>query len=82
MDFKKYPDVTFVGEETSGKPNHFGEVQQFVLPNSGLTVNYSTKYFMRTEELISTITPDVILSLSIADYLEGRDLSFEWVMEQ
>ncbi len=34
-----------VGEPTGGKPNSYGEISSFLLPNSGLVVNYSTKYF-------------------------------------
>ena len=36
--------VLTVGEPTGGKPNNFGEIKTFSLPNSGLTVRYSTKY--------------------------------------
>ena len=30
MDFKNMTQATFVGEETSGKPNHFGEIMEWL----------------------------------------------------
>ena len=60
-------NAVFVGEETGGKPNHFGEVKSFQLPSSKLPVSYSTKYFKRTDENMNTITPDVKIELSFSD---------------
>lgn len=33
MDLKRLTNAVFVGEETAGKPNHFGEVKAFQLPD-------------------------------------------------
>lgn len=55
LDFKKYTNAIIVGEITSGKPNHFGEVKNFLLPNSRLQVNYSTKYFKEVGNDLKTI---------------------------
>jgi len=82
MDFKKYPNVIFVGEDTSGKPNHFGEVRRFMLPHSGLAVNYSTKYFKRTSDEVNTLSPDIPVSLSLSDIVKGIDPSLEYVKSQ
>lgn len=82
MDFKKYSNVTLIGEETAGKPNHFGEVRKFTLPNSGLTVGYSTKYFQRTSGNENTIKPDVEILLSISDFVKGIDPLLEYVIGQ
>jgi uncharacterized protein (TIGR03437 family) len=38
-------NAILVGEGTGGKPAHFGEVQTFSLPNSGLSVMHSTRAF-------------------------------------
>jgi len=61
LDFKKHTNAIIVGEETSGKPNHYGEIKSFELPNSKLKVYYSTKYFKHYEKDIETIRPDVII---------------------
>jgi hypothetical protein len=45
LDFMRGADVVVVGEESGGRPNHFGEVRRFVLPESGLIVSHSSRYF-------------------------------------
>lgn len=45
LDLAQETEAIFVGEPTSGSPAHYGEMKSFVLPNSGMRVNYSTKYF-------------------------------------
>lgn len=82
MDFKRLTNAIFVGEETSGKPNHFGEVKHFQLPSSKLYVSYSTKYFKRSDENLNTISPDVIIEMSFSDFTKGIDPVFEWVKNQ
>lgn len=82
MDFKRLTNAVFVGEETSGKPNHFGEVKNFKLPTSKLTLNYSTKYFKETDEDVNTIKPDVLIELSFADFAKGIDPVYEWIRKQ
>ncbi len=82
MDFKRLTNAVFVGEETSGKPNHFGEVRSFQLPSSNLTVNYSTKYFKRTEEDMNTIIPDISIEMSFSDFAKGIDPVYEWIKKQ
>lgn len=82
MDFKHLTDAVVVGEQTAGKPNHFGEVRNFQLPGSKLTVAYSTKYFRRTDEEADTITPDVRIEMSFADFTKGIDPVYEWIKAQ
>lgn len=82
MDFKRMTNAIFIGEETSGKPNHFGEVKSFQLPNSGIRVNYATKYFKRTDEKVSTISPDIKLEPGFSDFVSGIDPAYEWIKKQ
>lgn len=82
MDFKRLTNAVFVGEETSGKPNHFGEVRSLELPSSKLKVGYSTKYFKRTDEDVNTLTPDILLEASFSDFSKGIDPVYEWVKKQ
>jgi hypothetical protein len=82
MDFKQLTNAVFVGEETAGKPNHFGEVRSFQLPSSKVLVNYSTKYFKRSEKEIETIEPDMSIEMSFADFKKGVDPVFEWIKAQ
>ena len=82
LDFKAMTKAIFVGEETAGKPNHFGEVRSFLLPSSKLKVSYSTKYFKRTDEEVNSLTPDVIIETSFSDFMKGIDPVYEWIKKQ
>jgi hypothetical protein len=73
MDFLANSDALSVGEETGGKPNHFGEVKRFVLPESKLVVNYSTKYFTLVEKDTPSILPDLPAPISFEQYMRGTD---------
>lgn len=79
LDFKKMTEAIILGEETSGKPNHFGETIAIRLPESKIHLNYSTKYFKNVEENVNTIVPDVIIQTSYEDYINGIDPIYEWV---
>ncbi len=82
MDFANMTVAIFVGEDTGGKPNHFGEVKSFRLPNSGLKVSYSTKYFKRTDKDVNTLSPDIPIESSFRDFKEGIDPVYEWIKKQ
>lgn len=82
MDFKEKTKAIFVGEQTSGSPNHFGQVETCTLPNSKLTVSYSTKFFNRTDDNSKTISPDYAIDVSFKDFKSGKDPVFEWIKKQ
>jgi hypothetical protein len=65
--------ATLAGEPTGGKPNHFGEVKEFELPNSRIVVSYSTKHFHPFKEDTAAIMPDMLVEQTSADYLQGVD---------
>lgn len=79
IDFMKIEKVILVGEETSGKPNHFGEVNRFVLPESRLIISYPTRYFTLLDEDLPTIIPDVLTPLGFDQYMKGIDPAMEAV---
>jgi len=80
MDLNNKTNATIVGEPTGGKPNHYGEVRYFKLPNSGLTVYYSTKYFKFTEKDPSSLFPDREVRLTLEAFLNNRDPVLETVL--
>lgn len=82
MSFKWMTKAVFVGEETAGKPNHFGEVENIQLPSSKLYIMYSTKYFKLTRKNHNTIEPDVPIEMQFSDYAKGIDPVFEWIRKQ
>lgn len=77
LDFKRLTNAVFVGEETAGKPNHFGEIRSFRLPESGVNIIYSTNFFKNTEEDINTLVPDIPVETTFSDYSKGIDPVYE-----
>jgi hypothetical protein len=82
LDLKKETPAVFVGEPTGGKPNHYGEVQMFLLPKSGMAITYSVKYFQVVEGDPESLVPDIIVEPELADYLEKTDPVLERVLER
>lgn len=67
-------NAILVGEPTGGKPNHYGEVREFRLPNVRLLVQYSTHYWLNYPEGDPlTLEPDLLATVTVADLLAGRD---------
>ncbi len=73
LELKKETPALFAGEPTGGKPNHYGEVQSFRLPKSGLAVTYSTKYFRVVEGDPESLIPDIPVEPTLSDYLSKTD---------
>ena len=61
------------GEPTGGKPNSFGEVKSFNLPNSGIKIQYSTKYWRMEEADPPSLMPDVKIEMASTDYFAIKD---------
>jgi len=81
LALKDKTQAIFVGEPTGGKPSHFGEVKQFQLPISGLTVTYSTKYFDYHGDTSPSLVPDVAVEETFENYMAGRDVVFAAAVE-
>jgi len=82
ISLKQETRAFFVGEATGGEPNHYGEVKQFKLPNSGITVRYSTKYFHWLDEDVNTLEPDQVIAETFAAYRQGNDPVLEWIFNR
>jgi C-terminal processing protease CtpA/Prc len=73
-DLRNRLHAILVGEPIGEKPNTYAEVRNFTLPNSGLVVWYSTKFFSPVKDSDPlTLAPDIFITRSIEDYLGGRD---------
>jgi len=79
VDLMECGKVVLVGEDTSGRPNHFNEVKRFVLPESRLIVTYSTTYFSLLEGNPPAIEPDLPAPMSYDQYINGIDPAMETV---
>lgn len=80
LSLQQKTDAIFVGEPSGGSPNHFGELQQLTLANSGISISYSTKYFQWVDGDADAIYPDIEIGLSFADYLAGNDPALEKIL--
>lgn len=77
---KQRTNATFAGEPTSGKPNHYGAINDFKLKNSGLEVDYSTKYAKLIDEDIPSFMPDVTIIPSFNDYVQRKDPVLDYIL--
>ena len=76
---KKNTKAMLVGHPSSGSPNHFGEVKQFLLPSTGLIVSYSTKYFFTIDVKSDTLYPDKYIEYNFNDFINGIDPAYGFV---
>lgn len=73
---EEFTNTIFVGEPTSGRPNHSGELRRFFLPNnSGIEVRYSAMYEVQSDlgDKRPAIMPHLRAQLTAADYRSGID---------
>ncbi|WP_276090295.1 S41 family peptidase [Pedobacter sp. JY14-1] len=73
VELKKNSNAIFIGEPTSGNINHYGEVRGFSLPKSKIVIAYSTRYWETWKGKKGPLKPDVPVTYSIKNYLEGKD---------
>lgn len=70
-ELKSECNAILIGEPTGGKPNCYGEILRFNLPNSKFNVSYSTKYFkLMEDDKIDALYPDKIVEETIADHID------------
>ena len=77
MDLKKITEAMVYGEPTGSNVNHYGDIQQLILPHSKLQIIYSTKYFHISDEYKDSFIPDVTIVQSFEHYMEGIDDAYE-----
>ena len=78
-DFRKDTKAILVGEPIGERPNSYQENRQLVLPNSLLTVSYSTRYYKFLDG-VSEVTPDKRINPNWLSYKLGRDPVMEWIL--
>ena len=65
--------ATLVGEPVGEKLSGYGEVRPIDLPNSHLSMQYSTKFFHLSKDGDAVLEPTVPASATLEDALAGRD---------
>jgi hypothetical protein len=79
--FRARTAAVLVGEPIGEKPNSYQEARQMHLPNSGLLLRYSTRFYRFTEDGENMIRPDVEVVPSWSDFKAGRDPVLEWILK-
>ncbi|RKN81356.1 TPR end-of-group domain-containing protein [Ulvibacterium marinum] len=79
-DLEKNTATLFVGEPTGSRPNFYGEDNEFILPNSGLTGSISSRYWQggqTSDDTRTWIAPHLAADLSLENYQKDEDPALE-----
>jgi hypothetical protein len=74
--FDKYTNATIIGEPTAGRPNHYGAIRRFTLPNHPqVVIGCSIDYYQDSEpfDFNTTVSPDITTRMSSPDYRHNID---------
>jgi hypothetical protein len=72
-DLDRLTDAVFIGEPASSRPTGYGDAYRAILPNSGIAVRTSIKYWQSGQDMRPYIPVDVAAPLTFANYAAGRD---------
>jgi hypothetical protein len=74
-DLERRTKAVFVGEDSGGSPNLYGDVAAVQLPSAGVSVNIATQYWQKStgDDPRVTIAPDVAVPLSSRAFFRGGD---------
>ena len=79
--FRSQTAALLVGQEIGEKPNSYQEPRSMTLPNSHLTVRYSTRFYRFAPDGVNAIQPDHEVVPTWADYKAGSDPVLAWVLK-
>ncbi len=79
---REQTNATFVGAPTSGKPNHYGQVKKFELPNSKILIQYSKEKIEIFKDKGDSLIPDYVIEVSIEDYLNKKDPVLDYILNK
>ena len=74
----------FIGQPTADRPNHYGETNIFVTPNSALPIIHASEYYETSapDDQRRYREPDIAVSYTFADYAAGTDAVLETALDQ
>lgn len=79
-DLKSKTNATLVGEPVGEKPNSWQEPRRFYLPNSGLPVNVSTRWYEFAASGVDAIEPHRLAEPRWQDWAGGRDTAIDAIL--
>ncbi len=74
--FRRFTHATTIGEPTSGRPNHYGAIRKFTLPNHPqVAIGCSVDYYQDSQPFDFSIAhvPDILTPMTSADYRDNID---------
>jgi hypothetical protein len=80
LDLRNEANAILVGSPTGMRPNHYGENGEFRLPNSGLQVSYSTRFYRFAADTDYAVVPDRQIEPTWAEFRAGHDPVMEWIL--
>jgi hypothetical protein len=80
--FRSRTAALLVGGTIGERPNSWQEPREATLPNSRLTVRYSTRFYEFAKGGENVLRPDQEIVPSWDDYRAGRDPVLDWVLAQ
>ncbi len=82
IDLRKETNALLVGEPIGERPNSYQENDEMKLPNSGIVVSYSTKYYKLLDEDAPAVMPDKRIDPNWDDYKAGHDAVMNWILSE
>lgn len=76
-DLARLSHALLVGEAAGGKPISYGDAYRSVMPNSGITVRTSIKYWQDGQRNLPWTPIDISVPYRFTDYVAGRDPALE-----
>ena len=76
-DLDRLTDAIFIGEPASSRPTGYGDAFRSAMPNSGINVRTSTRYWQSGQDMRDYTPVDVAAPLTFAAYAAGRDPALE-----
>jgi hypothetical protein len=76
-DMDRLSDAMFIGEPASSRPTGYGDAYRSIMPNSGIGVRTSIKYWQSGQDMRPYVPIDIAAPLTFADYAAGRDPGLE-----
>jgi hypothetical protein len=80
IDLRKETKALLIGEPIGERPNSYSENDEMTLPNSGLVVSYSTRYYQFLDEDVPAVMPDKRIDPNWEDFQAGRDPVMDWIL--
>lgn len=79
--FQAKTNATLMGEPPAQRPNHFGDPQAIILPNSKIQLSYGSREVSILPGDPAALNLQIPVELPFADFREGRDPVLDYVRQ-